>query len=259
MWASCQTQRTMYFQRERRAHSGARPGDSSMQNKPASLFLFLLVSSATATAAAQETAAEEAPPQPNRITLVSQAPTTTQRTYHRHDGFYLRGSVGVGRTLGGMEADSDNASQSVDFKGAGLGIDLMAGYSPMPGFAVGGGVMSDLAFGADLSKDGSGGAADTTSLLAGAFIDGFPNANGPWHLGGMVGLAVLSLPSANLVDTGYGIGGSVFAGYDAWVSSDVALGGLLRFTLARTSGSQDDWDATSGHGALTLAFTALYH
>lgn len=181
-----------------------------------------------------------------------------ERSYHVHDGFYLRANIGVGAY--GIRYDDD-----VNAGGASLAFDLMIGGSPSRGFVIGGALLSD--FNRNLTlKEGDrdlGGEAAVATGLIGPFVDGFPNPKGGWHLGGMIGLATIrteDFPEDGKVRTDSGVGGAVFGGYDAWVGDEFAVGGLLRFAAA-VGRSEDDTgrklDSTST--ALTLMFTALYH
>lgn len=215
---------------------------------------------ATLRAASEADKPEEtAPPPQGKIHLVAEAPPRERRTYHMHDGFYLRANVGYGLTFGGFD-DSGTQNADVDVSGSGLGIDLLVGGTPSPGFVVGGGVVSNFNFLSEFeSDDGDTQDADMQSTIVGVFVDGFPQATGGWHLGGMIGFALVSVAEDATVDESTGFGGAIWAGYDEWVGDDFAVGGLLRFSAARTTGEDEPLDVAASHGNLTLMFSALYH
>lgn len=204
-----------------------------------------------------EEATEEAPS--SKIVLTPQESMAAgPRTFHNHDGFYLRASFGYGFLWGGFDVDAPGAPE-LDASGSGIGLDLLIGGTPSPGFVIGGGILGAWSFSVDFESEG----ADTTrhdlgSSLIGVFVDGFPQSAGGWHLGGLVGLATQSLSNDGVVDDTAGFGGAVWTGYDQWVGSDWSVGGLLRFSAARTFGEKDV-DVSASTATLNLMFTALYH
>jgi hypothetical protein len=58
---------------------------------------------------------------------------------------------------------------------------------------------------------------------------------------------------------GGGVGAVAWIGYDAWISSEWSLGGLLQFAgaLARQEDGAEVKQARAG--GVSLAFTALFH
>ncbi len=175
---------------------------------------------------------------------------------HRHDGFYFRGDVGllVARTF----VKSDQASRpNYSVGDGGLGLDLAFGGTPSPGMALGG----------ELSLASIQGGNSTAGLgMIGAFVDGFPQVNGGFHLGGFLGLAGSRTTTPGKLDElrGRGLGLAVWLGQNWWVADEWSMGGLLRFTGAFDhDGSHDH-----GPGAYTLdsstygvafLFNVLYH
>lgn len=202
---------------------------------------------------------EDAP----RIDLDTPAPQpAVQRSYHVHDGFYLRLNIG----LGFVGADFDDGSPgNVDLSAGGsdLAFDVMVGGSPSPGVAIGGGLFTNSMFSADFERnDRLVGERDVVVGILGPFIDGFPNPKGGWHLGGAIGVAAVDLES-ELVDNTYnrteGVGGVAWFGYDAWVGDEWSVGGLVRISATRTLSESDSYDVAATTRALTLMFTGLYH
>jgi hypothetical protein len=199
-------------------------------------------------------------PPRGKIDLSTPPPAVSApRSYHTHDGFYLRASVGFG-TLHATFDDDSPRGESLKGSGAGFGFDLMIGGSPAPGVAIGGALMGEGSASIEFER-GSFSAEDrgVTAGMLGAFIDGFPSANKGWHLGGMLGLARLTVEdtsSDGLSETA-GLGGAFWVGHDFWVGDEWSVGPLLRFSGALTKGSDPDVNASTF--AATLMFTGLYH
>lgn len=176
------------------------------------------------------------------------------RTYHVHDGFYFRVNAGVIYAGTNIESDADH-HHDYEVNGPGGSLDLMLGGSPSPGIAIGG----DLTL-SGFGQDGSGALG-----MLGVFVDGFPDASGGFHLGGMLGLAGVTASddrSDNFSGLGFGLG--AWIGHSFWVADDWSMGGLLRFNgaIARDGSEEDAADpfvlsAAAFQGA--LMFSVLYH
>jgi hypothetical protein len=209
------------------------------------------------------TAAAPPPPEPlvPKILLTPQHDRPTgPRTFHNHDGFYLRTNFGLGLLWGGFTA-AEPADQSLDANGSGIALDLLIGGSPSPGLAIGGGLIGNWLFGAEFEDEDGGTRTDhdVTSGLIGVFIDGFPQPTAGWHLGGLVGLGGHTLTHDGIADQTGGFGGAIWGGYDQWVGDDFSVGGLLRFTAMRSTGEKDGSDVSASTASLGLTFSALYH
>lgn len=175
---------------------------------------------------------------------------------HRHDGFYFRGDVGLllARTFVRSEQVSHPSYSVGD---GGLGLDLAFGGTPSPGMALGGA----------LSLESVQGGRSTAGLgMLGAFVDGFPEVNGGFHLGGFLGLASTRTMTPNKVDElrGGGLGFAAWIGEDWWVANEWSLGGLLRLNgaFARDGSHDHGADAYTLTGAtygLSFLFSVLYH
>lgn len=206
--------------------------------------------------------AQSAPPEAprGRIDLTTPPPPpSVARSYHVHDGFYARASVGFGSL--GASFDDDHASgRDLDGSGFSMGADLMLGGSPSPGFALGGALLAQGAFSARFER-GSAFAEDRSLslLLIGPFVDGFPMPSKGWHVGGMVGLAALTIEdsSSDGVSQTSGFGGSAWLGHDFWVADEWSMGPMLRLTGTLTRESDADVNASSF--SLLFLFTALHH
>jgi hypothetical protein len=204
-------------------------------------------------------AAQEAPPEPApKIDLSTPAPApVVPRTYHVHDGFYLRASIGLGALS--LKYDPDPVETSAS--GGALAFDLMIGGSPSPGLAIGGALIGDV--GRSLTLESGGrelGDVNAVTSLVGPFIDGFPDAKGGWHLGGMLGFAAqqVDAPGSDAQTTN-GVGGAAWGGFDAWVGDEWSVGGLGRIGAAVTRGKDGDQDINASSLSFVLMFTALYH
>lgn len=176
-------------------------------------------------------------------------PPREQREYHRHEGFYLRLSGGLGYL--GASLDTD-ASVEYDASGSALQFELLVGGGPAPGLSIGGGVLSGLQLFGDWESDDVPGSTsgDLTTMIIGPFADGYPDPNGGWHAGGLVGLATASFDAPGGGDgvNGVGFGGAGWFGYDAWVAPEWSVGGALRLDALRAT--DDDLSIS----ALSLSF-----
>jgi hypothetical protein len=184
-----------------------------------------------------------------------------------HDGFYLRMSLGGGAIVAEREYDHGGFFDST-VRGGGVAFDVLIGGTPTPGFVIGGGFVSNVA--ENPSNETSGGKVDTewatSTAVVGPFIDGFPDPEGGFHVGGMLGLASYVVQDDdNLGDEETsGFGASLWLGYGGWVGSDWTLGGMLRLTGVAT---RRDFELDDGSdvveevstGTFSILFTALYH
>jgi len=191
-------------------------------------------------------------------------PPVRGRTYHMHDGFYLRMNLGggyIGSSIG------QSGSPDITLSGGGGAFDLMIGGTLGRGVVIGGALLGNTAPNPSYEVDGKQQdvAAQVSFLTLGPFIDGFPDPKGGFHVGGMFGAAGLSLEdtvggsSSTTTFGGYGAG--VWVGYAAWIAPEWSMGGMLRLTGARTVHAATDTTPkrTASAQAITILFTALYH
>ena len=200
--------------------------------------------------AIQLTPQQPAEPPPGRINLAT-APNAApvQRTYHYHEGFYLRTSLGFGSYASSF---TDNKrKQNFDAHDASLSIDLLVGGSPSPGVAIGGALLLDP----QLGHNGGG------ITLLGPFIDGFPNVSRGWHLGGMIGIAGQGFrnDNANEQQKAGGIGGALWAGYDFWVADEWSIGPQLRLMGVRTASAKSGEDLSGSARSITFGLSAVFN
>jgi hypothetical protein len=196
-------------------------------------------------------------------------PPESTAGHHLHDGFYLRLSLGANGQRSTVESDRANVSD-LKVTGGGLSFDILVGGTPTPGLVIGGILAADAASKPTVKQDGVESNDDFDSALAliGPFIDGFFDPEGGFHVGGALGLTAYAFDNRSITEDNnknFGGGGaSVWVGYDAWVSSQWSIGGMLRLTGA--SGTRDLVDASNvtetqkaTSGSFALLFTALYH
>jgi hypothetical protein len=209
------------------------------------------------------TPAEPAAPAPARINLDTPAVgRPVQRTYHLHEGFYLRSSVGFGDYHASF-SDGNHANLDFSEQGSTMALDLLIGGSPSPGVSIGGALLLEPLFGADYQRAGSGlGSHGGFSGLLGPFIDGFPDATKGWHLGAMMGLATQSFQNVNSTGgktNAGGLGGAAWFGYDFWVANEWAIGPQLRFMGMRTSETKSGDDVSAWARSFTLGISAVFN
>jgi hypothetical protein len=208
--------------------------------------------------AAPAAAAPSEPEQSKMLLLPQNDRDTGPRTFHQHDGFYLRTNFGLGTLWGGFTTNAAN-NERLDASGSGLALDLLVGGSPNPGLTIGGGLIGNWSFNTEFKADGADATNhDVASGLIGVFIDGFPQPTAGWHLGGLVGLGGHTLSHDGVADQTAGFGGAIWGGYDQWVGDNFSVGGMLRFTAMRSTGEKDGRDVAANTASLGLMFTALY-
>lgn len=192
------------------------------------------------------------------LSVPEQAPPVS-RKYHVHEGFYLRVNLGVGA----LGSDYDLGEQSAESHGGTLGLDLLIGGTPAKGLAIGGALLNEAGVSHNVEQGGRS-LSDTNVRLTllGPFVDGFFDPKGGFHMGGAVGLAALAVQDLKVedeTDTLTGFGGAAWAGYDAWVADEWAIGCLVRAGGAITTKSADSGDITASTFSLGLMLTVLNH
>ena len=194
-----------------------------------------------------------------------------QRTYHVHEGFYLRTSVGFGYYSASF---NDGNRPNLDFRnhGGSMSLDLLLGGSPSPGVSIGGGLLFAPQFSAEYERDDDYRGDDVGerlgshggfSALIGPFIDGFPDVNKGWHLGGLIGMAGQSFQNVNANGGGtqraVGIGGAAWFGYDFWVAGEWAIGPQLRVMGMRTGDTNPHEDISAFASSIDFGMSAVFN
>lgn len=161
---------------------------------------------------------------------------------------------------------SDSEADVATYKGGGVGFDLLFGGTPVPGLVIGGGLV-----GAQVknptAEDNNGNSLQLNNLnmtfgYLPLFVDVYPMPDNGLNFMAMVGFADLAFSadsgsSATNDATGaaYGLG----AGYEAWISSQWSLGGMVRGIYAplkyTTGGASFDEKTTIWQ----IMFVATYH
>ncbi|MEY2935497.1 MAG: hypothetical protein RL033_6246 [Pseudomonadota bacterium] len=170
------------------------------------------------------------------IDLATPAPSEPEgRTFHEHDGVYVRVNAGLG-TLLSASASADGGPD-VDGSGLTLSYDLRVGFAPSPGFVLGGSILGATQLTGDWEIGGLTTDGNLNYNVIGPFAEGFPDSHGNLNFGGTLGLAILGADTG--ADTSaIGVGGAAWVGSGVWVAPDWSIGGLLRLDAA--TGSKDD-------------------
>jgi len=189
--------------------------------------------------------------------------TPVQRTYHFHEGFYLRASVGFGYYYGSF-GDGNRPNSDFSAHGGTMSLDLLIGGSPSPGVSIGGGLLVDPLFGASFERnDREVGSHAGVSTLIGPFIDAFPDATRGWHLGGLIGLAGQSFQNVNATGDGrqraVGIGGAAWFGYDFWVAPEWAAGPQFRAMGMTTSDTHSGEDISAFASSFDVGVSVVFN
>lgn len=183
-----------------------------------------------------------------------------KRTFHVHEGFYLRLNLGIG---GMRVAVNEDGRDDVVGGGAASAFDVLIGGSPTRGLAIGGGLFLTGAVGADFEVDDGPNLPDRNVGVAmlGFFIDGFPNPKKGWHIGGAIGPAAVDIEEDSRTTSARGAGGFAWVGHQWWVAPEWSLGLKLRLGATVTAAEDDNTgaDVTVGTWSTTLMFTALLH
>ena len=198
-----------------------------------------------------------------------------------HDGFYLRFSLGGGPLS--MQRDGEvsaEGSGGLVFSGessingaAGHG-ELSIGGTPGGGLAIAGTLLTYGIQEPVLEFD-AGGETDLGGplnvIVLGASVDWFPNPNGGFHFGGLLGLvaAAAETPAGSAFENIGGGGGalSVQVGYDWWIGDEWSLGAQGRLTGASIRGEATEnvggvdvtAEETEPISTFTIAITVLHH
>ena len=195
------------------------------------------------------------------IQLAAQAPApapVVPRTDKMHDGFYVR--LNLGFASQGTTIDDGAAAPNFHARTGALVIDALVGGAPAPGVILGGSLMFDRMPSTTFDADGFRAKTGVTLFTIGPFIDGYPDPRGGFHLGGTVGPCLSRLTNGSYFGstraTGFGL--AAWLGYDWWVADQWSVGGLLRFSGANTSHSENSSSLSVDTRSIALMFTAVY-
>jgi hypothetical protein len=229
---------------------------------------------ATVTAATPNAAAPAAPTPPAVGAYPAEPPPPPEPVpsdrVERHDGFYLRAALGLGKLFGKSEPDVDS---DLEFSVSGLAglFELALGGTPAPGIVIGGGIftssVSETSY--EIDVDGESEefeASGSTVGLLGPFIDVYPNPEHGFHVQGSIGFGVITADEDDeyLFDNYGGVGLGLMAGigYEAWVADQWSLGGLIRVIYANATMTAENDDFPDMNASMLvpgILFTATYH
>lgn len=164
-----------------------------------------------------------------------------------------------------MSTEADTAAGET-FKGGGGSFHLMLGGSPMDGFVIGGALLSQGATDPTVEADAGELNFDKATLSFGQFAlfgDWFPDPQGGFHVGLALGpsawISEVEQGGTTTKNESTGFGGTLFLGYDFWISADWSLGALLGAFSSSTKDTVAGEDVKFSTGGLNLQITALYH
>ena len=159
-----------------------------------------------------------------------------------HDGWYLRGGAGPS-VLWIRTSASDEHAAALSWRFAG-------GSTVGPGIVVGVGADGTTARVPWID----GGETRVVTWCFGPMADWFIDPEGGFHVGGMLGPALVSI-RIDESKASTGAGGALWLGYDAWLSEQLSLGGELRASGHWTQGDNGDPAAQT----VALLLTGLWH
>ncbi len=173
-----------------------------------------------------------------------------------HDGFYMRLSLGVGRTYTSLGGEG----QSTSMRGGVTPLDFAFGWSTGP-------VILGLSLGFNFVTNAKVSTAEGYEksnyrygyTFFGGFLDYYPNPRGGLHFGTALGMAIIAANPEERYEEAEGsppgIALSASTGYDIWISDEWSLGATVRCLYIR---GQDDYKHT--HSALIpgVLFSFLY-
>jgi hypothetical protein len=140
-------------------------------------------------------------------------------------------------------------------------FDIMMGGTPVPGFVVGGAFIFNAAPEPTVKLGDTSVTSDSSFVfwLPAMFIDIFPVPTGGFHLGAIGGIGAVDWERTGTGSSATGVAGGGFAGYDAWVGSQWALGGTLRVLGANATDTDGSGRARYSVASVAVLVTALYH
>ncbi len=136
--------------------------------------------------------------------------------------------------LGGGYAKFDGSFGATDAKisGGGPALELLIGGALTPGVVLGGGFVFMSLNKPTLTARGTDSESnnDLSYGIIGLFGDFYPDPNGGFHFGGMLGFAN-AIPDTNSGNTASvsGAGAYLGAGYDFWIADQWSVGPNARF------------------------------
>lgn len=185
------------------------------------------------------------------------------KTFHRHDGFFLRMGVDTGYLWN--FAESRRAFDDFSVRGAPVLPSFALGGTLTSGLVVGGTVGFAQVFSPVVEQNGSSVVSGQSArwLELGPFVDYYPNPSNGWHVLG--GVSYLNFEKQGRTGSvagfwGAGVSMSLGIGYEEWISNQWSFGGRLKLTAASLS---QNGDANEQYDYLLLfpsvGLTFTYH
>jgi hypothetical protein len=184
-----------------------------------------------------------------------------------HDGFYLRMSLGLGRGSAKMNYPI-SATNDIELRYSGLAMmfDILIGGSPVPGFVLGGGLVSHSIMNPKIKSGGveydTANNEDSLNLSTfGLFAAIYPDPKSGFNLHALVGYSSISSDNSASIGVHHPDGPSVMGGvgYDFWVGEQWSLGPDVRLAYAHCRSTDGNEETTVSMFVPTLSFTATYH
>lgn len=181
-----------------------------------------------------------APPAPGAQPSAAEQPpreAAPARGYHLHDGFFMRLAGGGGY----LSLDLSWAKQSTAVSGGGVSWDFAFGGSLLDGLVIGGSYAAVVAV--EPKIEGFTNDRSAAFLTLAPFLNWFPDPRAGFEVGASLGFGLAQLKGSAAsgavfkADSLSGLGGSLWLGWTGWVSTNWALGGLLKASYASLSGS----------------------
>ena len=179
--------------------------------------------------------------------------SSEQQSDYLHNGFYFRLSLGRGGQWGALG--------DYRYLTSGLSVDILLGGMPRPGLGLGLGLFGATSASTTVKLHGDVVATEKPLgiVLAGPFVDGFPNPRSGLHYGSSMGVSTSGI---NELSRGRGFGYATWVGYGIWMDADYSAGVLLRGIVAHTFWGEESATGKDLHGSmgsLDLCITLLYN
>lgn len=173
---------------------------------------------------------------------------------HKHDGTYVRASIGVGDLTAKREVEVDAGYERAamapesQISPTSTMFQLAVGTTPVKQLVLGGNILG-LVSRTPVAIDHPAYYTEVYERaylwFGGLMVDYYLDEEGGWHIGGTLGLASLTIPTGDpsgdpsIFDSFGGVGGGFCAhfGYDIWIADQLSLGLQLHYLDARLSGS----------------------
>jgi hypothetical protein len=206
------------------------------------------------------------PPPPPQTAVMSRVPPSPDARLH--DGFYMRLSFGMGSgTATEDETDPAFPASEMDWSGLTAMFDVMLGGSPMPGFVLGGALISHQILNPTIKAGGStqqtiGSDISLNLATIGLFTAIYPDPRSGFNFHALLGYSEVSITVDHQTTNRDNPTGPSFmagVGYDFWVSDQWSIGPDFRIAYSEAKSDHDGYTSKVSFLAPTLSFTATYH